>query len=229
MTLGSVRVAARQRDAAGEDVGAGEVQGVVGRLQERNRLAHVVQRDEGATLRMREARHRPVEAYPHVRVLRVVEPLECAPDDLFRAADLAHVAERIAEECGVAGLERRVSIRIFHCLDAPLVQLDGVLGPAGQRVRAAEVRIDLVSIDRSKGLAFERLLHELRRLRPVRAVHREHRKHHAGPQGSRTVGDGDCLVEQRVQLPLDVGRIAEAHGELEIGQAQLPLLLRRQL
>ena len=109
------------------------------------------------------------------------------------------------------------------------VQCDGVLGPAGQRVRAAEGRIDLVSIDRSKGLAFERLLHELRRLRPVRAVHREHRKHHAGPQGSRTVGDGDCLVEQRVQLSLDVGRIAEAHGELEIGQAQLPLLLRRQL
>ena len=157
MRLGRVRILARERDVGGEDVRACEMQGVVGRLQQRDRLAHVRQRDRFASFRVCEARHRPVEADAHIRVLGLLHPLERMPHDLLGAREVAHVAERVAEQRRVARLERRVAASA-QLVDAALEQLDRSLCASRLGVRLAEVAIDVEAVDRVERLAVERVL-----------------------------------------------------------------------
>ena len=82
-----------------------EMERVVSGLQERDRLAHVLECDRFAALRVCEPRDRPVEANAHVRVAGVADATERVTNDFFGFGDLAHVGEGIAQERRVARFE----------------------------------------------------------------------------------------------------------------------------
>ena len=135
--------------------------------------------------------------------------------------------KRVAEQRRVPRFERRVAAGVVDAFDAALVQLDGVAGAARKCISAAEVGVDLVPVDRGEALVLERGLEQGRGFRPFAAAACEGCERHPGAQRRLAVGECEGLVEQCSELRLDVGRVAETHRELEIGEAQLALLLRR--
>ena len=143
---------------------AGEVERVVRRLEQRDRLAHVRERDRRAALLVREPRDRPVEPDAHVRVLGLLRALERVLHDLLRAREVAGVAERVAEERRVPHRGRGVAARRLDLREAALEQLDRLVGAADAGVRAAELRVDVEAVDGRERLVLERGLEQVDRV-----------------------------------------------------------------
>ena len=98
VVLCSLDVLARERDLGRENVRACEMERVVGRLKQRDRLADVLESGALAAFVVSESRDRSVEPHAHIRICGLADPLERAPDDFLRSSDLAHVAQRVTEK-----------------------------------------------------------------------------------------------------------------------------------
>jgi hypothetical protein len=96
-------------------------------------------------------------------------------------------------------------------------------------VGPAEVLIDLEGVDGSESLAFDRRLEQPDRCPPVGAFAGERRQRHAAAKCGVTVVGVECFGDKGVELLLDLARPAEAHGELEVGEAKLAVVVRIEL
>jgi hypothetical protein len=177
-------------------------------------------------LLVREPRHRPVEPDAHVRVLGLLCAVERVLHDPLRAREVAGVAERVAEERRVPHRRGGVGARRFGLRQTALEQLDRLVGAAGAGVGAAELGVDVEAVDRHERLVREGGLEQGYRVTERAGLERERRERDARPQGARAVAGGEGLVDELAQPLLDALGLAEADGQLEVGEPELATLGR---
>src|SRR3954462_10020278 len=102
MLTGLPYMALTRFDACRHQVAARKLRRVVGRLQQADRLANVVERLRKTTVDTRCACDRPVQADPVVRIGGRDGMVETFPDRGGRAVVIAGVGERVAEQRGEA-------------------------------------------------------------------------------------------------------------------------------
>ena len=160
-----VGVAAGQdQDARAEQVRAGQVERVLGRLEQGDRAPRVVERLEPAPARLGKARLRPVEPHARVGIRALGHPRESVPHRGLRAGDVVLVGERVAEIGREADVcDGVVGLLVGEPLEAGAEQRDGLVRLSVHRVRAAERR-EQVGLRRRRGVdARERALEQLDR------------------------------------------------------------------
>ncbi len=202
------------------------MEGVVRRLEQRDRLAHVRERDRRAAFLVREPRHRPVEPDAHVRVFGLLRSVERVLHHPLRAGEVAGVAERVAEERRVPHRRGGVGARGLGLGQTALEQLDRLVGAAGAGVRATELGIDVEAVDGNERLVREGGLEQRDRVTEGAGLERERRERDARPQGARAVACGQGLVDELAQPLLDATGLAEADRQLEVGEPELATLGR---
>jgi hypothetical protein len=118
-------VAVRDRGVGTGDVGAGEVQRVLGRLEQGDGPPEVLERELRLRLLEREPPERPQQAYALVRVGHVVGSGGELGHDRPRALKLPEVGEGVAEVGTEASLRREILRSLLHQLaQAALEELD---------------------------------------------------------------------------------------------------------
>ncbi len=98
----AVVVSGRDGRIGAGDVRPSQVNGVLGRLEQRDRAAEVVERGERLGLLEREPPERPVEPHAGVAVADLARAREHLRDHRLRALELAEVGERVAQVGAVA-------------------------------------------------------------------------------------------------------------------------------
>ena len=215
-----------QRPRAG-DVRPGQVDGVLRRLEQRDRAAEVLERVLRPALVPREAAERPVDAHLRVRVDEGLHLGEDVVEDALGAVEVAEVGEREAEVGREADARREVGrgLLLDHG-DAALEELRGVGGASRHRVRAAQ-RPEDVGSQRRRDVV---LLHGPLERRdgvggPARLERREADRD-PGAARSDDVARLLCLGQQLAEpLVRRVGVLREAQVELGLRQPQLAELV----
>src|SRR5207249_3135776 len=104
---------------------------------------------------------------------------------------------------------------------AALEQLRRLPRPSRSRVGAAELRIDVEVLEREELVIRDRGLEQTSGELELAALLRQRSECDARAGGYSLVAGADRLDEQRLERSLDLVPVAEADGELEVGEAEL--------
>lgn len=146
--------------------------------------------------------------------------------DVLGARHVAEIGERIAEQRGVAGLDRGIPRR---ALEACFEEVRRFACPADGRVHAGKVAVDVDALVRHEGLVGERVFEEADGGRQVVSPLPDRRRSDTGAECSRAVRRDRRLCEQLENQRLGAVSVAEADCQLEVGEPELPRLGRVEL
>ncbi len=201
---------------------AGEVVRVLGRLEERDCAARVVECANRVAVDLGEPGRSPVEADSRIGVCAVLALAERFAQDLLGAREVALIRQRraeVAREANVTGdVPRVVAVEL---VEAVLEQLDRALVGADQRVRAGQRCEGVGAVDR-RDACVDRALEVLGGLGVPVQLRGDLAEADLGADRRRVVAGVVRLARERGERFLrGFGLAADPQLELGVGEAQL--------